>query len=83
MILIAAVLTIALGAWLATELSKEPGAYAAVIVDGVETAQYPLSEDAEILLESENGGFNLLVIKDGEADITEASCPDKVCVNQR
>lgn len=81
-ILIAAVLIAALGIWLGVELSKEEGAFAVVVVDGVETAKYPLDRDAEIRLESENGGYNILVIKDGVADVAEASCPDKICVNQ-
>ena len=81
-ILIAAVLLLACGLWLATELSKEEGAYAVVVVNGVETARYPLDRDAEIRLETENVGYNILVIKDGEADVIEASCPDKICVNQ-
>ena len=78
-----AVIILAAGIWLATELLKEDGSFAVVTVNGSETARYSLSEDAEIRLESENGGFNILVIKNGKADITEASCPDHVCVDQR
>ena len=78
-----AVIILAAGIWLATELLKEEGSFAVVTVNGSETARYSLSEDAEIRLESENGGFNILVIKNGKADITEASCPDHVCVDQR
>ena len=81
-LLAAAVLLIAGGVWLFTALNKAPGEYAAVIVNGTETARYPLDTDTEIRLESENGGYNILVIKDGVADVTEASCPDKICVNQ-
>ncbi len=83
MILALAVVILAAGIWLVTELLKEDGSFAVVTVEGTETARYPLAEDAEILLESENGGYNLLVIKNGKADITEASCPDHVCVDQR
>ncbi|MBR2613326.1 MAG: NusG domain II-containing protein, partial [Clostridia bacterium] len=28
-----------------------------------------------------NGGTNLLIIKDGKAYISEATCPDLVCVH--
>ena len=83
MILGLAVISLAAGIWLATELLKKDGSFAVVTVNGSETARYSLSEDAEIRLESENGGFNILVIKNGKADITEASCPDHVCVDQR
>ena len=78
-----AVIILAAVIWLATELLKKDGSFAVVTVNGSETARYSLSEDAEIRLESENGGFNILVIKNGKADITEASCPDHVCVDQR
>ena len=78
-----AVIILAAGIWLVTELLKEEGAFAVVTVNGTETARYSLAEDKEIRLESENGGYNILVIKDGKADVTEASCPDHVCVDQR
>lgn len=78
-----AVIVLAAGIWLATELLKEDGSVAVVTVNGNETARYSLSEDAEIRLETEDGGYNILIIKDGKADVTEASCPDHVCVDQR
>ena len=78
-----AVIILAAGIWLTTELLKKDGAFAVVTVNGAETARYSLAEDTEIRLESENGGYNILVIKNGKADITEASCPDHVCVDQR
>ena len=82
-LLVAAVLLIAGGAWLFTTINKAPGEYAAVIVNGEETARYPLDTDAEIRLESENGGYNILVISGGTADVTEASCPDGICVRAK
>lgn len=50
-----------------------------VKIDGVVKGEYTLSKDRELNL----NGTNHLVIKDGEADITEADCPDKVCVKQK
>lgn len=82
-ILAIAVIIAAAGVWLGSELLKEDGEFAVVTVNTVETAKYPLDTDAEIRLESENGGYNILIIKDGKADITDASCPDHVCVDQR
>lgn len=78
-----AVIVLAAGIWLFTELNKEEGEFAVVTVNGVETERYSLAADAEIRLESENGGYNILVIKNGKADVIEASCPDHVCVDQR
>lgn len=50
-----------------------------VKVNGVIRGIYSLSEDRKINV----NGTNCLVIKDGEADITDAKCPDKVCVKQK
>ncbi|MBQ7836736.1 MAG: NusG domain II-containing protein [Clostridia bacterium] len=66
--------------WLCVSLFSPKGAYAVVTVDGAETARYPLSENTEVRIESESG-YNILVIKDGKADITEASCPDGLCID--
>ncbi len=66
--------------WLCFSLFSPEGDYAVVTVDGTETARYPLSEDKEIRLENGNG-YNILVIKNGQADVTEASCPDGLCVD--
>lgn len=49
-------------------------------VNGVIEGVYSLEEEQEIDI---NGGTNHLVIKNGKADMTEADCPDKLCVNQR
>ena len=51
-----------------------------VKIDGELEGTYSLLENQEIEI---NGGSNILVIKDGEADMTEADCPDKLCVKQK
>ncbi len=75
-------LAIACIAFAVIELNKKEGGYAVVIQDGREIASYPLDEDIIKDFPSETGRYNKLVIKDGYADITEASCPDKLCVHQ-
>lgn len=52
-----------------------------VYVGEQEYARFSVGEDTELLIETENG-TNRLMIKEGEADVTEASCPDKICVHQ-
>lgn len=56
---------------------------AVVTIDGKEYGRYPLSEDTTEKIELPDGSYNILEIRDGKADITEASCPDKICVNHR
>lgn len=52
-----------------------------VYVGEQEYARFSVGEDREFLIETENG-TNRLIIKGGEADVTEATCPDKICVHQ-
>ena len=53
------------------------GARVVVTVDGQEIGRYPLSRSGTFSL---NGGTNVLVIENGEAWVSEAACPDKVCM---
>lgn len=62
-------------------VAREPAAV--VTVDGVEYGRFPLDADATEKIELPDGAYNILVVKDGTADITEASCPDGICVNHR
>lgn len=83
MILVIVLAVIALGAFAAVRIYSEDhtkNAEAVVTIKGEEYGRYPLKEDITVKIAQEGGGYNLLVIKDGTADITDASCPDKICV---
>lgn len=54
-----------------------------VTVDGDVYGTYPLNEDMEEKIVLEDGSYNILVIKDGKADVTDASCRDRICVDHR
>lgn len=58
---------------------NEVGAGVVVRVEGNEIARYSLSENGTYPL---NGGTNILVIENGEAYLSDADCPDKLCVRQ-
>ena len=53
------------------------GAQAVVTVDGREIGRYPLRKSGTFSL---YGGTNILVVENGEAWVSEADCPDKVCM---
>lgn len=59
------------------------GAQVKVTVDGDLYGTYSLNENQEIRIQKDGVTTNVLVIKDGTADIIEADCPDKLCVHQR
>lgn len=58
-------------------------AVAVVTVEEKEYGRFPLNQDVTQRIELPDGSYNVLVIKDGKADVTEASCPDGICVNHR
>lgn len=55
---------------------RAPGGEVRVEIDGEYYATYPLSTDGEYPL----GDGNVLAIKEGEAYMLSADCPDKTCV---
>ena len=79
LILIASILLVAIALFLVVEMTKEEGAGVTVKVDGIEVAEYSLAKNGTYSL---NGGTNILVIEDGKAYLSDANCPDKLCVHQ-
>ncbi len=65
-----------------TLLFRSPGDWVVVEVDGEVFGRYPLDENTSIRIETGTDGYNVLEIADGYASVTEASCPDKLCVRQ-
>ena len=41
---------------------------------------YSLQQPRTLRYESQDGGYNIVVIADGKVRVSEASCPDQVCV---
>lgn len=60
-------------------LTGRNGALLEVRVDGQIQAVYPLHQNRTVTIQGV-GGTNLLVIENGKASITEADCPDALCV---
>ena len=84
--LIAAIVAAALGVYVGMSFwqgTQTQNAQAVVFIDGVEYGTFPLDVEMEEKIELSDGAYNVLVIKDGKADVTEASCPDGICVSHR
>ena len=82
LIFVAVLLSVLLIAGLGILLFRGEGDTVTVTVDGVLWAEYPLNEDRTVEIKTERG-VNLLVIRDGKAEIESASCPDGICVAHR
>ena len=62
-------------------LTRQDGGYVSVQVDGEQLMELPLSADTQVVLGS-GEHTNTLVIENGAARVVEATCPDRICVNQ-
>ena len=80
MILILFFLIIGLAAFIFMQLQGKSGAEVKVSVNNKEYGIYSLDKDQTITI-GEDDWQNILVIKDGKANMTKADCPDKICVN--
>lgn len=63
--------------------TRDTGDKVIVTVNSVEYGVYPLNENQEIPIKIDGVVTNYLVIEDGYADVTDANCPDKLCVNMK
>ncbi len=79
-LIIVIVLVAAAALFLHEFVGGEGAGVVTVKVDGKITGTYSLSEDREIEI---NDGTNILLIKDGSADMIEADCPDQLCVHMK
>ena len=83
LIFISALILLVLLSALALFLFRSEGDRVVVTLDGRTVGDYSLAEDREERIESAEGGYNILVIKDGKAYISSASCPDGICSSHR
>ena len=72
-------LLLALALYLVIGATRREGGTVVVRVDGAETERHALTADGVYPL---NGGSNILVIAEGQAWLSEANCPDLLCVRQ-
>ncbi|MDE6204328.1 MAG: NusG domain II-containing protein [Lachnospiraceae bacterium] len=64
-------------------LNRDASAMVTVHQDGQEIGTYPLEKEQTISIPYGEDGYNLLFISNGEASISDADCPDGLCVRQR
>lgn len=84
-ILAAVLLLTAAASFLWWHFSRAEGAQVIVKINGVQTAAYALNEDREVVITGgeEDEYRNVMVIRGGEVSVSEANCPDSICVKTR
>ena len=81
--LLLAVFLIVIVSALIYTFTREEGSYAVVLKNGAEIGRYSLSKNCEVPVVDGDMITNILVICDGNAQISEATCPDQICVEHR
>ncbi len=56
------------------------GTSAIIEQNGETVAELDLNKDTELFLNDGNGGSNTITVYNGQISVTEANCPDLVCV---
>ncbi|MDO4473171.1 MAG: NusG domain II-containing protein [Eubacteriales bacterium] len=79
--LIAIIVCVAACAFFLNQILRDTGSGSVVVkVSGKMEGTYSLREDRIVEI---NHGSNILQIKNGEAEMTEADCPDLLCVHHK
>lgn len=72
-----------IAAILCTVLSGKSTCTAYIYQNGQLLYELPLNHTLkELRIQSPEGGFNLISVRDGAIGITAADCPDQICVHQ-
>ena len=82
-LLIGAILVLALIAILVINLTKADGSKVVITVDSEIYQTLDLNTDQTVTIEGNDGRLNVVEIKDGTVKMSQADCPDKLCVNHR
>lgn len=61
---------------------SKPGRQVEISVDGEVVKTLSLDKDSNLVIEGFGGGSNRILIENGRVKVSEADCPDKVCVKQ-
>lgn len=61
-------------------LNKKEGSAVIITVDGEIYQQTELDQNNTIKIKQDNGDYNEVIIEDGYVWMTDADCPDKLCV---
>ena len=81
-LLIGAILLVCLISYVLIQfVVKKDGDVVLIKVDGEVKHQLELNKDTELMVSGYNCGENQVVIKDGAVYMSDADCPDKLCVN--
>ena len=78
--LFAVILVVCLGASFYLLTPGDASSSAEITRQGQVLKTVDLRIDQSFTVDSENGGYNVITVRDGKIGVTEASCPDHYCM---
>ena len=81
LLLLGVILVLCVAAILIMRFTRQPGAYVRISQDGEVVHKFPLDEDRTIPYDTVSGGHNVVTISGGQVTVSEANCPDQICVH--
>ena len=80
LILLGGILIISLVVIVIINFTKTEGDKIVIIKDGKVYETLDLNKNTTFTMKEDNGSYNIITIEDGWVSMTEANCPDKICV---
>lgn len=77
------VVVIGIFLWGYQTLNRGTGEEVVVYVGEEERTRFSLKDETTFVIGDAGEKYNRLEIRGGQADMTEASCPDQICVHQK
>ena len=81
-LIFALILILSLGASIYLLSPGEASTHAQITSQGNVIKTVDLRIDQEFTVEAENGGHNLITVRDGKIGVSDASCPDHYCMKR-
>jgi len=80
LILLGGIFIIALVVIVIINFTKTEGDNIVILKDGKVYETLDLNKNTTFTIKEDNGAYNIITIQDGWVSMTEADCPDKICV---
>jgi hypothetical protein len=83
LILVGVVILLGLAVIIFMNVTQSEGSKVVITIDGNVYDTLELKENTTYTIKGDNSEWNNFEIKDGYVNMLDASCPDKLCVNQK
>lgn len=82
MLILAGILLVS-AVWIIIYSTKDAGGLVLITLEGRVIQEMPLNVNGSFLAGSKEGDYNLVVVEDGKAFVSEANCANRICKNSK